>query len=94
MRWLIKEDFTSIPLGTYQAFSFWMTTALFASVHGLEWPQALVVGTLYGAWFVWTKKLGDVMLAHGMTNFLLAFYCFFSNDWHFLCGACPSPVHK
>ncbi len=90
MRWLIREDFAAVPLGTYQPFSFWVTTALFASVHGTEWPLGVVVGVLYGAWFVRTKSLGNVMLAHGVTNFLLAIYCLASGDWHFLCTA-PAP---
>ena len=84
MRWLIREDFTSVPLGTYQPVSFAVTTAFFAAVHGPEWPMGLVVGLLYGAWFVRTKRLGDIMLAHGVTNLLLAFYCLGTNDWHFL----------
>jgi len=84
MRWLMKENFTSIPLGTYHPASFWVTTALFAAVHGAEWPLAVIVGILYGAWFVRTKTLGDVMISHGVTNLLLAFYCLFSGDWHFL----------
>ncbi len=89
MRWLIKEDFTAVPLGTYQSFSFWATTACFATVHGAEWPLAVVVGILYGAWFVRTKRLGDIMLAHGVTNLLLALYCLFTNDWHFLSTVAP-----
>ena len=93
MRWLISEDFTSIPLGTYRPFSFWTTTALVATVHGPEWPLGLVVGMLYGAWFVRTKTLGDVMLAHGVTNLLLALYCLITNDWHFLSIAAPGPRH-
>jgi membrane protease YdiL (CAAX protease family) len=84
MRWLIREDFEAVPLGTYAALSFWATTACFASVHGAEWPQGLVVGVLYGAWFVRTKSLGSIMLAHGTTNLLLALYCLISGDWHFL----------
>jgi membrane protease YdiL (CAAX protease family) len=92
MRWLIKEDFTAVPLGTYQHASFWITTAFFAMVHGSEWPLAVLVGVLYGAWFVRTKRLGDIMLAHGVTNFLLALYCLFTNDWHFL--SMVTPVHK
>ena len=87
MRWLIKEDFTAVPIGTYQPFSFWITTAFFATVHGPEWPLAVVVGILFGAWFVRTKSLGNIMLAHGVTNLLLAFYCLVSGDWHFLCTA-------
>lgn len=84
MRWLIREDFESVPLGTYRPFSFWATTVLFASVHGAEWLLGLVVGTIYGAWFVRTKSLGSIMVAHGTTNFLLALYCLGSGDWHFL----------
>ena len=84
MRWLIKEDFTSVPLGTYQPFSFWITTACFAAVHGPEWPLGVVVGLLYGVWFIRTKSLGNIMLAHGVTNLLLALYCLMANDWHFL----------
>jgi membrane protease YdiL (CAAX protease family) len=90
MRWLIKEDFTSVPLGTYQPASFAVTTAFFAAVHGPEWPLGLVVGVLYGAWFVRTKRLGDIMLAHGVTNMLLAFYCLATDDWHFLSVMTPS----
>jgi len=89
MRWLIKEDFTSVPLGTYQPLSFWVTTACFAAVHGSEWPLAVVVGILYGVWFVRTKSLGAIMLAHGVTNLLLALYCLMTNDWHFLSIVAP-----
>jgi len=89
MRWLIKEDFTAVPLGAYQPFSFWTTTACFAAVHGAEWPLAVVVGSIYGAWFVRTKSLGNIMVAHGVTNLLLAFYCLFWNDWHFLSIVTP-----
>jgi membrane protease YdiL (CAAX protease family) len=84
MRWLIREDFLSVPLGTFQPFSFWTTTLFFASIHGAEWPLGIIVGLFYGAWFVRTKNLGNVMLAHGVTNFLLAWYCLFADDWHFL----------
>jgi len=84
MRWLIRDDFTTVPLGTYQPLSFWVTTFFFASVHGVEWPQGLVVGVIYGAWFVRTKSLGNIMLAHGVTNLLLAFYCLATGQWHFL----------
>ena len=71
MRWLIKDDFTSVPLGTYQHVSFWLTTAFFAAEHGSEWPLGVIVGIIYGAWFIRTKSLGSVMLAHGVTNFLM-----------------------
>jgi CAAX protease family protein len=89
MRYLIKEDFTTVPLGTYQPLSFWATTAAFASVHGSEWPLAVIVGLLYGGWFLRTKSLGSIMVAHGMTNLLMALYCLKTNDWHFLSIVSP-----
>jgi CAAX prenyl protease-like protein len=94
MRWLIKEDFTSVPLGTYQPFSFWITTAFFAGVHGPEWPLAVIVGVIYGAWFIRTKSLGSIILAHGVTNCLLALYCLVSHDWHFLSIVTPMGIPK
>jgi membrane protease YdiL (CAAX protease family) len=50
------------------------------------------VGLLYGAWFIRTKSLGNIMTAHGVTNLLLALYCLIDNDWHFL--SIVAPVHK
>lgn len=91
MRWLINNDFTRVPLGTYTTFSFFVTTAFFASVHGAQWPLAVIVGLIYGAWFVRTKRLGDIMLAHGVTNFLLGFYCLLTRDWHFLSPIATHP---
>lgn len=89
MRWLIKEDFTTVPIGTYTPLSFFVTTAFFAVEHGPEWPLGAIVGLIYGAWFIRTKSLGSVMLAHGVTNLLLALYCLRTNDWHFLSIVAP-----
>jgi CAAX prenyl protease-like protein len=83
MRYLIKEDYRSIPLGTYQHVSFWVTTACFASVHGSQWPLAVVAGLLYGGLFLKTKNLGNIMVAHGFTNFLLGLYVLQTQRWYF-----------
>jgi len=90
MRWLIKEEFTEVPLGTYAPLSFWVTTAFFAAEHGGQWILGVIVGVIYGIWFIRTKSLGSVMLAHGVTNLLLALYCLETNDWHFLSTVAPS----
>ena len=89
MRWLIKDDFTSVPLGTYKPFSFFVTTALFVSVHGAEWKLAVIIGLIFGAWFLYTKRLGDIMLTHGITNLAIGLYCLKTGDWHFLSIVAP-----
>ena len=91
MRWLIREDFTTVVLGTFTPVSFFVTTAFFAGVHGVRWPLAVIVGLLYGAWFIKTKKLGDIMLAHGVTNLFLALFCLQTGDWYFLATVAAPP---
>lgn len=83
MRYLIQEDFESVPLGTYAHLSFWGTTAAFAAVHGAQWVLAVPVGILFGWWFIRTKTLGDVILAHAVTNFLLGLYVVVTGRWYF-----------
>jgi uncharacterized protein len=83
MRYLIKENVEEVNLGAYSHLSFWVTTALFASVHGSLAPVALLTGVAYGFLFVRTKSLGSVMLAHGITNLLLGAYVVYTEKWYF-----------
>src|ERR1051326_3252335 len=74
MRWLISKDFERGPLGAYQAQSFWLVAALFASEHGSYWDVGLVTGALLNWWLIRTKSLVDCILAHAVTNACLAAY--------------------
>lgn len=82
-RYLIKSDFQNVPIGTYTHFSFWTTTALFALTHGSEWHVALLAGVIFGAWYIFTKNLTAVILAHATTNFTLGLYVILSGKTHF-----------
>ncbi|PAW78384.1 MAG: CAAX prenyl protease-related protein [Verrucomicrobia bacterium Tous-C9LFEB] len=80
---VINDNFEKVPMGTYGFFSFAVTTVAFACVHGVQWPLGLAVGVLYGWWFIRTKSLGAVMIAHGVTNLLLGVYVLVSQRWYF-----------
>lgn len=68
MRWIADPDFEKVPLGTWHARSFWITAALFALEHGSYWDVGLLAGIAYNAWMVRTRNLGDLILAHAVTN--------------------------
>lgn len=83
MRWIINPDFEKVPLGTYAPSAFWIVALLFASEHGPYWEVGLICGILYNWWMVRTKSLGDLILAHGITNACLSGYVVATGQWQF-----------
>jgi CAAX prenyl protease-like protein len=83
MRWIVSPDFQSVPLGTYVPLSFWIVAVLFASEHGPYWDVGLGAGIIYNWWMVRTKSLGDLILAHALTNFLLGAYVIGTGRWEY-----------
>jgi CAAX prenyl protease-like protein len=83
MRWLIHPNFQKVPLGAYQASSFWMVAILFASEHGPYWDVGLVSGILFNLWMVRTKSLGDLIAAHAVANLCLSGYVIAAGKWDY-----------
>ena len=83
MRWIADSDFKRIPLGTYVPRAFWITVVLFASEHGSHWDVGLAAGILYNWWMLRTKRLGDCILAHAVTNAALSAYVIFAGKWQY-----------
>jgi CAAX prenyl protease-like protein len=83
MRWVIDNDFEKVPLGKYTAMSFWIVAALFASEHGSYWDVGLVAGIIYNWWMVRTRSLGDLILAHAVTNCVLGGYVIAAGKWEY-----------
>jgi CAAX prenyl protease-like protein len=83
MRWLIDNDFEKVPLGKYSAQSFWIVAVLFASEHGSYWDVGLAAGIIYNWWMVRTRSLGDLILAHAVTNGILGAYVIAFGKWEY-----------
>jgi CAAX prenyl protease-like protein len=83
MRWLIDREFERVPLGAYVPSAFWITAALFASEHGSYWEVGLAAGVIYNWWMTRSKSLADCILAHAVTNGLLAAYVVFAGAWQY-----------
>jgi len=83
MRWLIRPAFEEVPFGQYTPVSFWVTALLFAAEHGPYWEVGLIAGVAYNWWIVRTRNLADCMLAHGVTNGVLAAYVLLHSQWQY-----------
>jgi CAAX prenyl protease-like protein len=83
MRWLIRNDFLTVPLGEYLPSAFWIVAVLFASEHGPYWEVGLVAGVVYNWWMVRTRNLTDCILAHGVTNAVLSIYVLLTGQWQY-----------
>lgn len=84
MRWLIKPDFESVPLGAYATQSFAITALLFAAEHGSFWGVGLLAGIVFNWWMVKTRSLGDCILAHAVANAGLCAYVLATGKWEYL----------
>ncbi len=82
-RWIQNSDFLKVPLGRYTTFAFVVTALLFASEHGPFWEVGLLAGIVYNWWMWRTKSLGDLVLAHAVTNACLAGYVWMTKQWQF-----------
>ncbi|MGD0581079.1 MAG: CAAX prenyl protease-related protein [Bryobacteraceae bacterium] len=83
MRYLIRADFESIPVGAWQARAFFVTAALFAVEHGPYWEVGLAAGLLYNWWALRSRSLGDLILAHCVTNAVLAVFVITTRRWEY-----------
>jgi hypothetical protein len=84
LRYLIREDFLKIPLGTYDSRSFFGVAGLFMLVHSLpDWPAAFVTGLIYNGLLVRTKSLGACAAAHAITNLGLGIFIMTTRQWGF-----------
>ena len=84
LRYLIKDDFESVPFGTFTWRSFGIVTVFFMLEHQpADYPAALCTGALFNWIAIRTRSLGSCILAHALTNLLLGFYIMTTRQWGF-----------
>jgi CAAX prenyl protease-like protein len=84
MRWLIKENFTAVPFGTFQIKAFGLVALFFMLVHETsDYPAAFLTGLLYNLVAVRTQSLWACVQAHAITNLLLGIYIVRTEQWGF-----------
>ena len=81
-RYIANPDFQAIPLGKV----LWLPIVASSVVFGLEhreWVAGILAGLLYAGLVCWKKRLGDAMVAHGVTNLLLGIWVVGRGDWQY-----------
>jgi uncharacterized protein len=82
-RWIQNSRIDRVPLGQYNALAFWATAILFAAEHGPFWEVGLVSGIIYNWWMRRTRSLGDLIVAHAVTNLALSLHVIATGKWMF-----------
>jgi CAAX prenyl protease-like protein len=82
IRWLVKEDFKSVAIGTFTLQSFAITVALFGAEH-YQWLAGLICGALYNWLYYKRKDVFACVIAHAVSNAALAAWVLARGDWKF-----------
>lgn len=81
LRWLQQAHFEDVPMNRFTWRSFLISSVLFGLLH----PEHLVAGTVAGMVFAAAMlrrgRLVDAIVAHAVTNLLLATYAWSTGDW-------------
>ena len=66
---------------TFTWLSFGLSSVLFGVLHGRLWTAGVIAGMLYAWAYQRRGKIGDAVLAHAVTNALLAIGVLLTGDW-------------
>jgi len=77
------NDFKLAQVGEWDWKAFTVVCVAFSFVHGNWWLTSIVWAAMVGALLVYTKSLGACIVAHAVTNLLLAGYVLRWRDWAF-----------
>ena len=81
-RFLAKTDFMSVPLGQFCLTPFLLGATIFGFEHQ-QWLAGILCGIAYQGLVLWKGRLGDAIMAHAITNFVLAIYVAGWGAWQF-----------
>lgn len=81
-RFLVRADFLSVPLGRFVLVPFVVTSVFFGLEHR-EWLAGILCGLAYQGLVCWKRRLGDAIVAHAVTNFLLGLWVTSQGAWQF-----------
>ncbi|MEO6435198.1 MAG: CAAX prenyl protease-related protein [Tepidisphaeraceae bacterium] len=80
---IAPNDFKLAKVGEFEWPAVLIVAGAFALVHGNWWLTSIVWALMIAALLIYTKSLGACIIAHAVTNLLLALYVLKTQDWAF-----------
>lgn len=80
---IAPNDFRLAQIGEFDWKPYLGIAVVFSLVHGNWWLTAIVWALMIHTLLVYTKSIGACIVAHGVTNLLLAVYVLKYQDWSF-----------
>ena len=80
-RRLVDADFELVSWQAFSLSALLISSLLFGLMHGDRWIAGTAAGIVYALAMRWQGRLGDAILAHAVTNGLLAFWVLWFGRW-------------
>lgn len=81
---LDEDHIGDVPAGVWNLAAVGISTLAFTIGHtAQEWPAAIVYSLIMSYVLIQRKDLLSCIVAHGVTNFILSLYVYFSGNWGF-----------
>jgi len=81
LRRLISADFEFVSLRRWSLVAVVGSSLAFGLLHGDRWIAGTIAGLLYAAAQKWRGRIGDAVVAHGITNALIAVWVLWGGHW-------------
>jgi CAAX prenyl protease-like protein len=81
LRRLISSDFEAVSFQRWTFLAVMGSSVAFGLMHGDRWIAGTVAGLLYAVAQKWQGRIGDAVVAHGVTNALIAAWVLMGGHW-------------
>jgi CAAX prenyl protease-like protein len=82
MRRLTNSDFESVPFQSIGWLPLTAAALLFGLAHSALWLPGIAAGLAYGVLVIRTGRMGDAVMAHAVTNGLVAIAAIHYGQWN------------
>lgn len=82
LRYIINQNFSTVPVGAFTWPSFLITALLFGLEHNLI-IAGIIAAISYNLLLYYTRSITHCIFAHALTNLLLGIYVLITRHWSF-----------